>query len=187
MRSLIDQLSQIRGAKFANFTYRSVETGELAKYQVMIGVDLPTMYAKDRATLLELLPSLDGLQKEAAEALLTSIETSIARGIGNNPAYTHGPEKGDTYFQTHVKGLKLNLNDGALHLMALVQSKTVLEAGTYKKVNSAPLTIAKRQLKKQHLRWGKFAQFKLTNVLSARLNGETLELLTPPVDTPVHA
>jgi hypothetical protein len=186
MRTLLDQLSQIHGAKFANFTYRSAETGELAKYQVMLGVDMTSLYQKDRETLVAMLPSLDGLQKDAAEALLASIEESLQKGLGNNSAYTHGPDGGDTYFLTHIPGVKLNLHDGVLHVMALVQSKHVLEAGTYKVVNSRPLTLAKRALEREHLRRSKVRQFRLPNIASARLNGETLVFDIPPVDTPVH-
>lgn len=186
MRKLLDQLSQIHGAKFANFTYRSIETGELARYHVMLGVDMRGVYEKDRETLVAMLPNLDGLNKDAAEALLKSIEESLAKGLGNNSAYTHGPENGDTYFLTHIPGVKLNLNDGVLHVMAMVQSKQVLEEGTYKQVNSRPLTLAKRAIEKQ-LRRGKVRQFRIPNIASARLNGETLELTLPPVDTPVHA
>ena len=176
MLSLLAELARIERPKFASFTYRSKDTGELSRYTVMLGVDYGTLYAKDRDTLQTMLPSLDGLPKEAATALLASIEESLAKGLGNNSAYTHGKEQGDTYVSiVGIDGVKLNKNDGVLHVLGILQSKVVLEAGTYKEVNSRPLTLAKRAIEKT-LRRSKIRQFALTNIQSARINGETLEL-----------
>lgn len=188
---LYDQLFKVRGAKFATFTYRSRETGELAKYHVTLGVDMTAMYARDRDTLATLVSSLDGLQQEAAEALLKSVEESLAKGLGNNSAYTHGPDKGDTYVSIPgAPGVKLNVHDGVLHVLAMVRRKDVLEPGTHKVVNSAPLTKAKRELERVYLQRSKLRQFRFPNVRAARLNGETLEFDTgddlPPVGTPAH-
>lgn len=191
METLLDQLSNVRGAKFATFTYRSRETGELAKFHVTLGVDMTAMYTRDRDTLATLVPMLDGLQKDAAEALLKSIQESLAKGLGNNSQYTHGPEQGNTYVSIPgAPGVKLNMNDGVLHVLAMVRRKDVLEPGTYKVVNSAPLTLAKRDLERQYLQRAKVRQFRFPNIRAARLNGETLEFVTaddlPPVGTPAH-
>lgn len=176
MRTLLDQLSSVKGAKFASFTYRSKETGELARYTVILGVDYGALYQKDRDTLEGMLPSLSGLEREAGQALLQSITESLEKGLGNNHRYTHGPEQGDTYVSlTGVPGAKVNKNDGALHLVCIMQSKTVLEPGTYKEVKSKPLTLAKKKLEK-NLRRSAIRQFVLSGLTSARLNGETLEL-----------
>lgn len=177
MQSLLDQLSKIRGARFASFVYRSKETGELARYVVNLGVDYGKMYRSDAATLRDLLPSLSGIYEEAATALLKSLELSLSKGIGNNPFYTHGPEQGDTY--ATVDGIpfaKLNTNDNVLHVVGILHRKEVIEAGEYKEVNSRPLTIAKRTLEKAHLKRGKFRQFRFDNIRTAKLNGEVLEL-----------
>lgn len=176
LQDLIHQLTQCKGAKFAGLTYRSKETHELARYTVILGVDRTALYQKDRETLRTMLPSLEGLPKQAAEALLASIEESLAKGLGNNSAYTHGPEQGDTYLTFDgLPDVKLNVNDGVLHLMAIVQSKTVLEEGEYKHVNSKPLTLAKNAIRRE-LRQSKIRQFALPNLSKAKLNGETLEL-----------
>jgi hypothetical protein len=175
--ALISELARIKGAKFASFTYRSKESNELARYTIMLGVDLRAVYEKDRALLADLLPTLDGLSRDAGAALLASIEESLSKGLGNNSAYTHGAEQGDTYVHLEgVPGVSVNKNDGVLHVKGMLVNKVTLEEGVFKQVNSRPLTLAKRELEKQ-LRRSKIRQFALTNVASARINGETLELV----------
>lgn len=176
MYALLSELAKVTRPKFASFTYRSKETGELARYTIMLGVNYGELYKKDRDTLAAMLPSLDGLDKEAGEALLKSIEESITKGLGNNSAYTHGKDKGDTYVSIMgIDGLKVNKNDGVLHVLGVLQNKVVLEEGEHKVINSKPLTLAKNAIRRQ-LRQGKVRQFALTNIQSARINGETLEL-----------
>jgi hypothetical protein len=174
---LIRELSAVKGARFASFTYESKETGEVSRYLLLLGVDLYRLYESDRLTLAEMLPSLDGLHRDAADALLRSIDESLAKGLGNNAAYTHGPQQGDTYLPVPgVPGMKLNKNDGTLHLSGLLQSKTVIVEGTPRKpVASKPLTLAKREIERT-LRRGKIRQFALPNVHRAKLNGTVLEL-----------
>jgi hypothetical protein len=171
---LIEQLRRMVGAKFAAFTYRSRETNELARYVLILGANLTTLYEKDRETLTALLPTLDGLKADAATALLASIDESLAKGLGHNAAYTHGPEQGDTY-ETILPGLKIHKTDGTLHVTGLLHRKTVLEEGVHKVVKSKPLTLAKREIERE-LRRSKIRQFRLPNLLTAKLNGETLEL-----------
>lgn len=187
--ALLAALANMKGAKFASFTYRSVESGELARHTIMLGVDLRNVYVKDRAALQAMLPELDGLKREAAEAVLKSIEESLAKGLGNNSAYTHGPMKGDTYRHVEgIPGLSISTNDGSLHVKGLSVNKVVLEEGTWPVVNSRPLTIAKKEIK-AGLRQSKIRQFALRNLKAARLNGETLEFDTdyPPASTPAGA
>lgn len=171
---LIEQVRRMTGAKFVAFTYRSRETNELARYTLILGANLTTLYEKDRATLAALLPTLDGLKADAATALLASIDESLAKGLGNNDAYTHGPAQGDTYAPI-MPGLKVHKTDGTLHVTGLLHHKTVLEPGVHKDVKSRPLTLAKREIERE-LRRSKIRQFRLPNLLTAKLNGETLEL-----------
>lgn len=174
---VVEALRRIHGARFVSFTYRSAETNELARYTLLLGVNMATLYAKDLATLEALRPTLDGLDAEAADALLASLRESLEKGIGNNSAYTHGPEKGATYESIPgAPGLKLNMNDGTLHVLGLLERKTVLEEGTPRKdVKSKPLTLAKRALERD-LRRSKIRQFRLPNLTVAKLNGDVLEL-----------
>jgi hypothetical protein len=176
MLSLLAELAKVTRPKFASFTYRSKETGELARFVVLLGVEYTSLIIDAKAVMEAKLSELVGLPRDAALALIATYTDTIVKGAGNNPRYTHGKEQGDTYVHlAGIDGVKVNKNDGVLHVSGLVISKVVLEAGTYKNVNSAPLTLAKKELERE-LKKSKWRQFALTNIQSARINGETLEL-----------
>ncbi len=181
---ILAQLANIQSAKFASFTYKAKGTGEVAKHTVLLNFSVEEAYKKD----IELVNSIfenttDPLEKTAAGEILASLAVSLEEGAGNNPAYTHGEAARGTGCETyiHVKdipGLMIHAETGSLHVKAMAISKEVVEAGTYKKVNSSPKTIAKNKIRNQ-LRSGKIRQFVLDNLQGARINGETLELVSP--------
>lgn len=167
---LLQLLATIKGARFANFTYTSKGTGEVARYTVNLAVDFGKLYEDDKATLKALKGSLVGIELQAATELLDSIEKSLKVGIGNNPNYTNA----DTYTSVpNISGVKVHNETGELHIMALVEQKEVLVQGVYKTVNSRPLTLAKRAIEK-NLRRSKIRQFVLPNLSRAALQGEVV-------------
>lgn len=176
-RELLDSLASAKGAKFAAFTYRAKGTGELAKHLVTLGVSIERMYEKDIAVVEAMLPTLSGIDLEAANAVLASLRESVEKGIGNNSKNVHGSDNADTYIRTEVPNVVINKNDGVFHLRNVVsRGKTVIEAGTPKKpVNSKPLTIAKDKIRNS-LRINSIRQFALEGISVAKLNGDTLEL-----------
>lgn len=164
---------------FASLTYRTKATNELARYVLILGASVENAYKKDLDAVLAALPTLtDPLDLQAANEMIASFRQSLDKGIGNNDAYTHGPNGGDTFIATAVPNVFINKNDGSLHLKGVfVQSKVVLEAGTPRKeVKSKPLTIAKDRLKRTlGLRSNKVRQFILDNIKVAKMNGDTIE------------
>jgi hypothetical protein len=175
LMSLLAELAKVTRPKFASFTYRNAE-GELSRYTLLLGVEYTPLIIDAKEAVERMLPQLSGIPQDAALALIKSYTDTIEKGAGNNPAYTHGAAQGDTY--VHIKGidnLKVNKNDGVLHVSGLLMSKVVLESVEYPQVNSKPLTLAKKAIERG-LRKSKWRQFALTNIQSARINGETLEL-----------
>lgn len=177
MLGLVHQLSQISGARFASFLYRSKGTGQLSRYTVILGADVEKIYRDDAEFLTNLLPTLtDELDRKACEQLLSSVRESLEKGIGNNSRYVHSAENADTYKTfPSVPGLKIHKDTGTLHMLCLIHTKVVVEEGEYKKVNSRPLTIAKNKIRKQ-LRQSKIRQFAFSGIDTAKLNGETIHL-----------
>jgi hypothetical protein len=174
---LLEAIERGKGAKFASFTYRSKGTGELAKCLIILGASTETLYQKDVQILQTLIAEggLTGLKLEAAAAILKSRMESLTVGIGHNSMYTHSPENGDTYVHpVGLTGIKVHKENGEVYVSGLVERKDVLEEGEYKKVNSRPLTLAKKEIEKL-LPSTRFRQYILRNVASARLNGEVLE------------
>lgn len=172
MLELIDQLGQIKSAKFASFTYTAKKSGEKARHTLLLGVSIESVYKQDVKTLEAMMPKLSGIELQAAQEIHSSLCVSLAGGIGNNPAATSA----NAY--THVdefSNVKVHNETGDIHIMGLSVAKVVLTKGTYPTVKSGPLKIAKNAID-ELLRRGKIRQYALTNIGSARLNGETIEL-----------
>lgn len=171
---LVGLIGGKKGAKFANFLYRVKKTGELSRYHLILGASTETLYQKDVVKLEAMLPTLKGIEFEAASAILNSRKESLTVGIGNNSKYTCA----DVYVDVDgVPGVKIHKETGYLYVTGLCESKTVVEEGEPQPpVKSKPLTIAKRKIEKE-LPSARFRQFILKRVTKATMNGETLELV----------
>jgi hypothetical protein len=162
--------------KFAVFTYTAKETGETARFSVMLGASLTSLYQQDIAVLEATVAGLTGVAKIAGEELLASRRESLEKGIGNNSQYVHAPQNADTY--VHIPGMpgcKVHGSTGEMYVTGIISSKTVLTAGIYKTVKSSEKTIAKNQIKKS-LGSSKFRQFSLNNLSSVTVDGDTVHL-----------
>lgn len=169
---LLLSFSKVKGARFFALNgYVAKTTGEVANHVLNLNVSYANAQAKD----LEYLKNLDvatldskglgkDLMEQAKQALIGSIiAPSKARSEGQINAYTH-----------ICNGIKVHNETGDIYIHAMAHSKNVLIEGTYKEVKSAPLTIAKNIIKKE-LKHTKYRNFKLSNTLAAKINGETLE------------
>ena len=73
--------------------------------------------------------------------------------------------------------LVFNWNTERLSIIGQGVKKETIVEGEYKKVKSAPLTIAKKLIKKQsNLRVDKYKRFAIDNLNIVNLQGETLEI-----------
>jgi hypothetical protein len=183
--NILDSLGKKLGATFASFTYQTKETGEVAKYNLVLGASTENLYKKDVVLLERMVKLLKGIKAQqhtilAAEELLASRNESLTKGIGNNDAYTNA----DTYYYVAgLNGVRVHKDTGVLYVSGLLNRKEVLIAGTpRKKVNSAPKTIAKKKIG-YILPSGRYRLFVLPNVTRAALNGDVLELVTSPITT----
>lgn len=179
--------STANGARFASILYRTIEKrnaagkvvegGELSRYRLLLGCSVENAYKADIRRLkgrLSRLPATDSLRREAIEAILASRNESLTVGIGNNSKYTLK----DVY-ETIAPGIRLHSETGEIYIFGRSLGKTVITPGVHKHVNSAPLTIAKREESKS-LPGGKWRTFKveLGNLKDIRANGNTIELET---------
>jgi hypothetical protein len=167
-------LSQVKGAKFVSFTYTAKASGEVAKHTLILGASTETLYQKDLARLTRMRGLLvaikAGMALEAVDAIIASRMKSLEVGIGKREDYTNR----DTY--THVTaGVKVHTETGAVYVSGLAHHKTVHVAGTYKTVNSRPLTIMKSRVERM-LPSSRFRTFAIDNLSRVAANGEVLEL-----------
>ena len=174
------QVASLKGARFASLTYSSKKSAnsELARFNVNFGFSYHQVLEKSK-TELEILmaenkASWPPLEMEAANEVMASLVKSLeahARGE-QNADYT----KRGQYIPLGG-GANLNTTDNTIQLFGLVLHKKVLKEGVFKKVNSAPLTVAKNKLRKL-LPVGNFREFALdvSQVAQGKINGETFEM-----------
>ena len=212
--SLLSEIAstQTTGARLASFTYTAKGSGERARHTVALGISIENAYRRDLVVLknksksiqhktFELKKALEEksnsefrpvnlenelnsleIEKQACQELIDSLTESLEKGVGNNSAYTCK----DVYIPL-CRGVKLQKENGQVHVTGFALSKVVLEPGEHKKVNSSPKTIAKDKLRKI-MKSGKFRQFVLPALSVAKINGKTLEIDEPaPVEPPKPA
>jgi hypothetical protein len=180
---LLFELAKSKGCKFVNLTYRSSESGELARHTLLFGVDYKQALERDLKYLERVYKRIGRLnyaqatdeQKllfTAISELLDSTKNSLAKYDGNE--LSKAAKEKDIY-NTIYPGVKQHKETGAYYLWALAHKKVVLQAGTTstKTVNSKPLTIAKDRVRSK-LRSNRYRNFRLDNVAKAAVNGNTL-------------
>lgn len=161
------------GCRFVSFTYKSKESGELARHTLLVGFSYHGLIERSVAELTNILPTLTGDRLLAANEIMASLRKTLAAHEAGqqNEDYT----KRGMYSPVR-NGVNINLNDNSIQVFGLVQSKTVLEKGTYKVVNSKPMTILKNEIR-QMLSISRFREYALdvNVILSGKTNGETFE------------
>ncbi len=159
------------GVSFVHVKNYKNKQNEVSNNLINVGMSYENAKVKD-IEFLENLPT-DLTFKSTPELIEEARKTLIAAFIAPDKARSEGQI--DAY-ERIINGLKVHKETGVLYLYGYRQKKEVIAAGEAKKpVNSAPLTIAKDELRK-HLRTGKFTQYALEVGNDIKANGETLEL-----------
>lgn len=178
LNELTKNIVALKGCKFASLTYLTKKTKELARYNILLGASYIELVQKS-ITELEILTRENetvwtDLEKEAARFVMLSLKETIEahKNGGQNSAYT---KKGQ--YIPFGNGLNINTNDNTIQLFGIKKSKVTITPGTHKKVNSAPLTIAKKKIR-DLLPISEFREFAvdLGNMEAARVNGEVFEV-----------
>ena len=169
--AVLQQLGSLEGVKLAEITYRNKGDKTLAKHTFRLGASIEKMYQDDIATIQSMLPTLQGIEYDAAIEVMKSLQESLQVGIGNNSAYTCA---GVYVHIEDAQSCDAHKETGALYVVGESLSREVIEAGEPKKpVKSAPLTIAKNKIR-HALKSDKIRRFKLTNVASASIYGDKI-------------
>ena len=177
-----------RGAKIAsvlNYCSDKSEHSEIADHSVIIGFDYGNMKGEDKEKLRNFdvttvdvnswnYESIDtkGLSVEeykiqVREALVEALYEM------NNP--TEKTRVNNDQWLNSV--LVFNWNTERLAIIGQGIKKNVLIEGEYKKVKSAPKTVAKNLIKKQaNLRSDKYKRLTVDNLTTVRLQGEELKI-----------
>jgi hypothetical protein len=136
--------------------------GEISNNIVNIGASLSNAKAKDIQHLKNKIGATE-IEEQARLELIKSFESpSEKRSNGQLDAYT-----------IITKGIKVHNSTGEVYVFGLRLKKEVVQEGTYPKVNSRELTIAKKILSKE-LKSSKFTQFKMDSISEIRIAGEEI-------------
>ena len=168
-----------KGAQFVSFLYRTKKTDELARFTVVLGVNLETLYKRDVEVLEVMASSLISFDLNHQRAILTLLESrreSLEKGIGHNSCYT---QEG-IWTETGIGGIRYREDIGTIQICGKVipNSKHVIEAGVHPiSANSSPLTLAKRHVRMILPSWT-WRSFCLTNIRRIAANGMVLILDT---------
>lgn len=171
------------GVSFARINGYTNSSGEKANVTINIGVNYGNVKQKD----LEYLQDLDvtTLVREADEEkelialdkeLLTEAKEALLK---SQTAPSKNQSKAQTDAYTRIEGapqLKVHNETGKIYLEGYQVSKNILVEGEYKKVNSRPLTIAKKEIKKG-MRVSKIRQYKLDEINNLSISGDTIEFI----------
>lgn len=168
--NIISELTKTTQCRFASFVYQAKGTGEIARHNLLLNVDTRKLYEKSLAILQAKFPTLSGIDRQACQELIDSLQESLEKGLGENSAYTL-----KNTLVPICNGIKLNQNDGSVLVTGFSRGKVVLELGEYKQVKSSAKTIAKNKLKST-LPISRIRSFCLgqDRIGMAKLNGNTL-------------
>jgi len=165
--------ANINRPKFASFEYAN--EFERARVVVLLGVNLENTYNRDLNALRQAMEiETDALRLQAIGECIASIENSLAKGIGNNDAYTNA----DTYEHLGAN-IKTHKETGELYVSGFLVKKIVLETFAQRPTkNSRPLTIAKDSVKFRYTRMAKWRQYKVSpdNMATVSASGNRLIL-----------
>lgn len=166
INELVRVFKEVKGTSFISYVYRN-EQGELARYFGIFGQalnhstmnrgDLARLTAKKQTVIqtVEAKYSPQAVQQAYLEKI-NSLQTSLA---GTN---VRSQAQIDAYQYIEGCNIKVNLNTREFYITFYLLRKEVIEAGTYKKVNSKEVTLAKRMIEKEFCKASRIRTLKIT-------------------------
>lgn len=162
----------LTGVTFVSIKNYTNKQNEVSNNLINIGIKYANAKAKDIEFLQNL--NLNDHQFNSPINLIEDARHELIQAF-KKPDLNRSNGQIDAYTQI-CEGVKVHNETGYLYIYGYREQKTVLTKGDPKKeVKSAPLTIAKDELRKL-LRTGKFTQYSLEVGNTIKANGETLEL-----------
>lgn len=176
----VSELSKLRpSSTFLTLRGYRNERSEIGDYSVAFHIS----YENALKRSIETVSALDLKEPLEVQARFELIE-SWTKSLGNmastpmeeldDNVYAHFKDDDGNY----IKGVKMHMASGALHLYGLVVHKKVLMPATYPTKNQRPLTIAKDKLR-YLTPVGRFRQFKILPEQVDSITVEKLSLLPP--------
>jgi len=176
-----------KGAKFARiigYSSDKSDHSEIADHTIILNFSYANMRKDDKETLRTFDVNVVDVNKFNYDSIdtkgmeLTTYKNEVRNCLQNALYEINNPKKKETSNDDYLNDmLVFNYNTLRLSIIGQGVKKETIVEGEYKKVKSAPLTIAKKLIKKQaNLRVDKYKRFTIDNLSIVNLQGETLEL-----------
>jgi hypothetical protein len=176
-----------KGAKFARiigYSSDKSDHSEIADHTIILNFSYANMRKDDKETLRTFDVNVVDVNKFNYDSIdtkgmeLTTYKNKVRNCLQNALYEINNPKKRETSNDDYLNDmLVFNYNTLRLSIIGQGVKKETIVEGEYKKVKSAPLTIAKKLIKKQaNLRVDKYKRFTIDNLSIVNLQGETLEL-----------
>jgi len=177
-----------KGAKFARiigYSSDKSDHSEIADHTIILNFSYANMRKDDKETLRTFDVNVVDVNKFNYDSIdtkgmeLTTYKNEVRNCLQNALYEINNPKpstkvNNDEYLN---EMLVFNWNTERLSIIGQGVKKETIVEGEYKKVKSAPLTIAKKLIKKQsNLRVDKYKRFAIDNLNIVNLQGETLEI-----------
>jgi hypothetical protein len=187
-KQLFQKLETLKGCQFIGIQgYTAKTSGEVANHTVNIGLsvsvakqkDLDLLQSADAETVAENLSLTENIAEEICKTALNELRTSALRNVGEFSQRTNQSKGQTDAYITHsdYPSIKIHKDTMEVHIFGMSVQKKVIQAGEYKKVNSAPKTIAKKLITKElGLRAGKYRNFVVGHIDRIKIQGDTIEL-----------
>lgn len=176
-----------KGAKFARiigYSSDKSDHSEIADHTIILNFSYGNMRKDDKETLRTFDVNVVDVNKFNYDSIdtkgmeLTAYKNEVRNCLNNALYEINNPKKKETSNDDYLNEmLVFNWNTERLSIIGQGVKKETIVEGEYKKVKSAPLTIAKKLIKKQaNLRVEKYKRFAIDNLSIVNLQGETLEI-----------
>lgn len=177
-----------KGAKFAKiegYSSDKSQHSEIANHTIVLNFSYANMKKDDKETLRNFDINVVDINKFNYDSIdtkgmeLGAYKNEVRNSLQNALYEINNPKQvekvnNDDYLNDI---LVFNWNTERLAILGQEVKKEVFIVGEYKKVKSAPLTIAKKLIMKQaNLRVDKYRRFCIDNLSVVKLQGETLEI-----------
>ena len=185
---LIDITSDMsKGAKFARiigYSSDKSDHSEIADHTIILNFSYQNMIKDDKETLRTFDVNVVDVNKFNYDSIdtkgmeLTTYKNEVRNCLQNALYEINNPKKKETSNDDWLNNmLVFNWNTERLSILGEEVKKNVIVEGEYKITKSAPLTIAKKLIKKQaKLRVDKYRRFAIDNLSIVNLQRETLEI-----------
>jgi hypothetical protein len=177
-----------KGAKFAtikDYSSDKSEHSEIANHSIILNFSYKNMKKDDKETLRTFDVNLVDVNKFNYDSIdtkgmeLSAYKNEVRNSLQNALYEINNPKQvervnNDDYLNDI---LVFNWNTERLSIIGQGVKKETIVEGEYKKVKSAPLTIAKKLIMKQaNLRVDKYRRYAIDNLSIVNLQGENLEI-----------